>query len=369
MSMEAVAWGGPPAPLEQLRWARQILQAEGQALDLLAERLDVRFCRAVSLLLDCHGCVLVTGMGKAGLVGRKISATLASTGSRSHFLHPAEAFHGDLGRIDASDVILVLSQSGETDEVVRLLPALARFRIPIIAVTGNASSTLGRAADVVLDLGPLEEVCPLGLAPSTSTTAMLALGDALALVASRTRGFRPEDFARLHPGGSLGLKLSKVDEHMRPITDCRVAAATATVRDVFTASTRPGRRSGAIMLVSPEGRLQGIFTDSDLARLFEHRRESQLDQPIRDVMTAQPLTVTAGSSMRDAVELMGRRKISELPVLDTDGRPLGLIDITDVAAQLRQQDDSAPDDSPLPSGAAGLKIVPYTKFPLARDGK
>jgi arabinose-5-phosphate isomerase len=278
--------------------------------------------------------VIVSGMGKAGLIGQKIMATLASTGTPSHCLHPAEAVHGDLGRIHADDVALILSQSGETEEVLRLLSPLAELGVPIIAMTGRADSTLGRAARVVLELGPLEEACPLGLAPSSSTTAMLAVGDALALVTSRMRNFGREDFARFHPAGSLGQKLSKVEHHMRPLAQCRVARDHQTVREVLVHVGVPGRRTGATMLVDARGKLSGIFTDSDLARLFEQRRDQRLDGPIRDVMTAQPLTVTVGAMMVDAVAVMAGRKISELPVIDASGQPVGLIDITDVVGLL-----------------------------------
>ena len=223
--------------------------------------------------------MIVSGIGKAGLIGQKIMATLASTGTPSHFLHPAEAVHGDLGRVHADDVVLVLSQSGETEEIVRLLPPLAELGVPIIAITGRADSTLGRAARVVIDLGPVEEACPLGLAPSSSTTAMLAVGDALALVVSRMRGFAREDFARFHPAGNLGLKLSKVEQHMRPLEQCRVAPEGQTVREVLVRVSVPGRRTGATMLVDAEGKLSGIFTDSDLARLFEQRRDREPGRP------------------------------------------------------------------------------------------
>jgi arabinose-5-phosphate isomerase len=324
----------PLTAFEQLRYARQIIQTESRTLAQVARRLNEEFCRAVEYLYQCRGNVIVTGMGKAGLVGRKIMATLASTGTPSHCLHPAEAVHGDLGRIHAEDVVLVLSQSGQTEEVVRLLPPLAELGVPIIAITARADSTLGRAATVVIDLGPLEEACPLGLAPSSSTTAMLAVGDALALVTSRVRGFGREDFARLHPAGSLGQKLSRVENHMRPLAQCRVASQEETVRQVLIHASVPGRRTGATMLVDGQGRLAGIFTDSDLARLFERRRDDDLDGPIRNVMTAKPLKTEVGSMMVDAVALMARRKISELPVVDGDGRPLGLIDVTDVVGLL-----------------------------------
>lgn len=330
MSTDVAAAPAALSPFEQLRYARQIVLLESQTLAKVADRLDANFCRAVDYLYRCRGSVIVSGMGKAGLVGQKIMATLASTGTRSHCLHPAEAVHGDLGRIHHQDVMLILSQSGETEEVVRLLPSLAEFGVPILAITGRADSTLGRAATVTLDLGPLDEACALGLAPSTSTTAMLAIGDALALVTSRMRNFSREDFARFHPAGSLGLKLSKVEHLMRPREQCRVALDSKTVREVFVSLSVPGRRTGAIMLVNEAGKLTGIFTDSDLARLFERRRDPELDYPIRQVMTVNPLTVAIGSRIGDAVAIMGQRKISELPVVDHEGEPVGLIDITDL---------------------------------------
>lgn len=319
---------------EQLSYARQIIQTESRTLAQVAKRLDREFCQAVECLYHCRGNVIVTGMGKAGLIGQKIMATLASTGTPSHCLHPAEAVHGDLGRIQRDDVLLVLSQSGETEEIVRLLPSLAELGVPIVAITARSNSTLGRAADIVIELGSLEEACPLGLAPSSSTTAMLAIGDALALVTSRMRGFGREDFARFHPAGSLGLKLSKVENHMRSLEQCRVAPQEETVREVLIRVSVPGRRTGATMLVDAEGRLTGIFTDSDLARLFEHHRDGDLDSPVRGVMTANPLKTQVGSMMTEAVALMAQRKISELPVVDADGRPVGLIDVTDVVGLL-----------------------------------
>jgi len=336
------------SPLEQLRLGGQIIEQESRTLLDVARRLDSQFCRAVDYLYRCRGSVIVCGMGKAGLVGQKIMATLASTGTRSHSLHPAEAVHGDLGRVHHDDVMLILSQSGETEEIVRILPSLRELSIPILAMTAKADSTLGRAATVVLELGPLTEACSLGLAPSTSTTAMLALGDALALVTSRMRNFGRDDFARSHPAGSLGRKVSKVDDHLRPLDRCRVASQQKTVRRVFVDLSTPGRRTGAIMLVDGGGKLSGIFTDSDLARLFEHRGEQALDRPIREVMTARPTTVRIGTKMIDAVAAMAQRKISELPVVDAEGRPLGLIDVTDVVGmfpELNEQERERPSRS------------------------
>jgi len=364
MSPEPAARPARLSPFEQLRYARQILDRESQTLSQLARTLDKRFCRAVELLYGCRGSVIVSGMGKAGLVGQKIMATLGSTGTRSHCLHPAEAVHGDLGRIHHEDVVLILSQSGETEEIVRLLPSLSELGVPILAITARADSTLGRAATVTLELGPLQEACSLGLAPSTSTTAMLGIGDALALVTSQMRDFGPQDFARFHPGGSLGRKLSKVDHHLRPLDKCRVAAETQTVRQVFVGLSMPGRRSGAIMLVDADGKLAGIFTDSDLARLFEHRQDRELDRPIGEVMTAGPLSVPVGSMMVDAVAIMARRKISELPVVDPDGKPVGLIDVTDLVGMLPDETtkNEPPGESP-PSVRCRLFPEPGTGEP------
>ena len=324
----------PLTAFEQLRYGREIVRAESQALERLVGQIDDRFCRAIELLHDCRGHVVVSGMGKAGLIGQKISATLASTGTRSLFLHPAEAVHGDLGRISADDCLLILSQSGETDEVLRLLPRLREWDLPIIALTARETSSLGRAATITLELGTVTEVCPLGLAPSTSTTAMLAYGDALALVVSRMRSFGRADFARLHPAGSLGQRLSRIDEFMRPLDQCRLAGEHETIREIFAAARKPGRRSGAIMLVDESGLLSGLFTDSDLARLFEQRQDARLDRPIAEVMTARPITVVEGSMLVDAVGILAQRKISELPVVDRHGAPRGMLDITDVVSLL-----------------------------------
>ncbi len=325
------------SPFEQIRYAREIIRIEAEALTQLGKHLDSEFSRAIDLFYACQGSVIVSGIGKAGLIGQKIAATLASTGTRSHFLHPSEAVHGDLGRVHCDDVVLLLSNSGETAEVLQLLPALRRIDVRIIAVTGRATSSLGCEATVVLELGPLREACALGLAPSTSTTAMLALGDALALVTSRRRGFDSNDFALFHPGGSLGRKLSSVDDFMRPLDQCRVAEENLTVREVFVELSQPGRRSGAILLVDQQGRLVGLFTDSDLARLFEARSDEAFDQPIQSVMTARPRTVPTGSLVSDAVDILRERKLSELPVVDARSYPVGLIDITDVVGIVSEE--------------------------------
>jgi arabinose-5-phosphate isomerase len=308
---------------------RAVLEAEGQAVLAAAESLGASFCEAVRLIYACRGCVVVTGIGKAGLVARKITATLASTGSPAHFLHPAEAMHGDLGVIRSDDLVLALSQSGESEEITRLLPHVVARQVPIIAITAKAQSTLGQAANVVVSSGQLQEACRLGLAPSSSTAVMLALGDALALVASELRAFTHDDFALRHPGGSLGRKLATVDEVMQPLAACRTARPQETVREVF-GRTLPARRTGAVMILDTDGNLAGIFTDSDLARLFERRNDAALDAPIADVMTRQPRTVRAGLRLADAVAVLEQHRLSELPVINSTGQLAGLLDIVDL---------------------------------------
>jgi arabinose-5-phosphate isomerase len=322
--------GTEPAEDHRLAHARRVVRAEAAALEKVAERLDDSFLQAVDLCLRCPGRVAITGTGKSADVGQKMAGTLNSTGTRAYVLDATRAVHGDLGMVHPNDVVLVLSHSGESEEVVRLLEPLRQLALALIALTGNGQSTLARKADVALVYGPLDEVCPLGLAPSASTTAMIALGDALAFVLSRLRNFTHEDFARYHPAGSLGRKLVKVEAVMRQGDDLRLAPCEDTVRAVFTRVARRGRRTGAVMLTDAGGRLCGLFTDSDLARLFEQRRDDALDRPIREVMTAAPLTVRQGTRVADAVEVLRLRKISELPVVDGDGRPIGLLDITDV---------------------------------------
>ena len=317
-----------------VRLGRAAMRQEARAIEALAARLDASFAAAVDQLVACRGSVVVTGMGKAGLIGQKLSATFASTGTRGFFLHPADALHGDLGRVHADDVVLALSQSGETEEIVRLLPSLRAIGAAIVALTSRAISSLARAANVTIALGSVDEACSLGLAPTTSTSVMLAVGDALAVVASQAKGFTADDFARFHPAGALGRRLARVEDHMRPLAACRVARAALRVREVFSSLRRPGRRTGAIMLVDDAGQLCGLFTDSDLARLFEERRDGDLDLAIERVMTRRPKTVSAGAAMSQAIETMTAAKISELPVVDAAGAPVGLLDVTDVLAFL-----------------------------------
>lgn len=320
----------PFARFDQLREAREIIRQEADALLELSKRLDTRFCEAVDLIARTAGRVIVTGMGKAGLIGQKITATLSSTGTPAQFLHPAEAVHGDLGCVTSSDVVLAFSNSGETQEVTRLLPAIKQLGATIIAITATTNSTLAKRADVTLDYGHLEEAGVMGLAPSTTTTAMLALGDALALVVSRQRGFTSEKFGIFHPGGNLGRHLTAVRDVMREGSQLRLATEDETIRDALRRLSTTGRRTGAILVLDDQQKLCGLFTDSDLAKLLEHHRDEQLDRPIGEVMTPAPTTVRVDAQLGDALNIISKKKISELPVVDHDGHPVGLIDITDV---------------------------------------
>jgi arabinose-5-phosphate isomerase len=316
--------------VDALAFAREVLRIEAEALERVRERLGRSIAHAAGLVYRSTGSVIVTGMGKAGLVGQKLAATLASTGTRAFPLHPAEAVHGDLGRIRADDVVIALSQSGETEEVLRLIPAIRRLGACLVAITERSGSTLGQAADLCIALGPVTEACPLGLAPSASTTVLMAVGDALALLVSRMRDFTADDFALFHPAGNLGRRLRRVEEVMRTGRQLRRAYAAETVRTVFIRLASPGRRSGAVLIEDADSRLLGIFTDSDLARLFEKRREEELDRPIGAVMTPDPYAIRVGATLPDAVELMKAHKISELPVVDRGEHLVGLIDVTDL---------------------------------------
>jgi len=313
--------------MDHLRAAREVIRLEIEALAVMQERLGDEFVRAVDLIAGCTGSVVVTGVGKAGLIGRKISATLASTGTPSHWMHAVEARHGDLGRVRPEDVVLALSNSGET-EVVQLLPSLKKLNVRIIAITGQPESTLARHADIVLDIGEVEEACPLGLAPSSSTTAMLAMGDALALTLFQMRDLQPEDYAFYHPGGELGRRLIKVREIMRKGDRNPVAPAGVTVREALKVMSGEGR-PGAVSLVDEAGLLIGFFTDGDLRRCLEEDGEGVLDRPVADVMTPGPRTVSDESLVAEAYRLLRDFRIDQVPVVDEAGRPVGLIDVQD----------------------------------------
>ncbi|MFO0940434.1 MAG: KpsF/GutQ family sugar-phosphate isomerase [Pirellulales bacterium] len=318
----------------RLKKGREVLQAEITAIELLQSKLDETFSEVVDQLLECNGQIVVTGIGKAGIIGRKFSASLTSTGSPSHFLHPAEAVHGDLGCVSSRDVVVVLSYSGETEEILRLLPTLRSQARCIVAVTASQTSSLGKLSDYVLQIGYHREACTLGLAPSVTTTALLSLCDALTLTVSHERGLTKEQFAKYHPAGNLGRQLMNVCEVMRPLEECRVASEQLTVRQVMVKVSRPGRRTGAVMLVNEAGKLTGIFTDSDLARILERCEDIRLDQPIANLMTRKFHTISQHSRLPEATELMAKLKISELPVVTEDDMPLGIIDLTDLVGMV-----------------------------------
>lgn len=315
---------------EHLAQAAEVVRAEARAIQGLEQALDARFSAAVDLILACKGQVVVTGMGKAGLVGAKISATLASTGTPSIALHPTEAMHGDLGRIRAEDVVLALSNSGETDEMTALLPHVRRIGAKIVVLTGQADSTLGRFADQVLDIGRVDEACPLGLAPTASTSAMLALGDALAMVVLKARGFSQEDYARYHPGGALGRKLLSVAEVMRRGDELPLVEPSTTLRQTLHTMTVTKGRPGAALVVDESGRLVGIFTDGDLRRVLARREPAVLDRPISECMGKSPKTIQPDALVAEAERLLREHQIDQIPVVDAAHRPIGLVDVQDL---------------------------------------
>lgn len=326
-------------------FAARVLRAEAAALDAVADRIGPTFDAVAELLFRCRGRVAVAGVGKSADVGQKMVGTLNSTGTRAYLLDATRAVHGDLGMVHPDDVALLLSHSGESEELLRLLGPLRKLATGIVALTGNPDGTLARTADAAVVYGPITEACPLALAPSTSTTVMIALGDALAFALLEQRQFTAEDFARYHPAGSLGRKLATVAEFMRKGSELRIAPATETVREVFARVRHTGRRTGAIILVDAQGKLAGLFTDSDLARLFETNADGALDSPIERVMTRTPVVIGPDERMGKALDVLRARKISELPVVDADGRPVGVLDITDLIGL--EPPDSATETRPV----------------------
>lgn len=315
----------------RLAHAAEVIETEAAAIGRLVERLGDDFVQAVELILACQGMVVVTGMGKAGLVGAKISATLASTGTPSLSLHPGDALHGDLGRIRSADLVLALSNSGETVEIKGLIPAARRIGARLVAITESRDSTLGARSDCVLELGPLGEACPLGLAPTASTSAMMALGDALAMVVARERGFSREDYARFHPAGALGRRLLKVSEVMRSGQQMPLIGVHSTVTDALELASRiPGRHPGASIVVDNDGQMVGIFTDGDLRRLLLSVDGPPGAVPIAEHMGRQPKSVRPDQLVDEAMHLIHEYKVDQIPVTDDAGRPVGLLDVQDV---------------------------------------
>ncbi|MCC6426617.1 MAG: KpsF/GutQ family sugar-phosphate isomerase [Phycisphaerales bacterium] len=327
---------------EELQFARSILEAEARAIDGVARHLSADFSRAVELIDRCAvagGTVLVTGLGKSGLIGAKISATLASMGIPSHGVHPSEAAHGDLGRFRPTDTVIAISFSGETEEVVNLAAVLHQDNLPIISITGGGSfddpkeaGSLERIATVALRLGVIAEAA--GVAPTCSTTATLALGDALALAAARRRNYSDNDFAKRHPGGSLGGLLRPVIDVMRFTAGHNLPVATHTtiLRAALQAGAAIARRPGAMLLVDPaSGRLTGIFTDGDLRRLVLNN-PAGLDQPAQQSMTPKPRALPDTALVRDAVHMIQENRQDEIPIVDKDGKPVGILDVQDLIA-------------------------------------
>jgi arabinose-5-phosphate isomerase len=312
--------------MTELELARKVLKTEAEAILGLVERLDDRFAGAVSMLAGCEGRVIVTGMGKSGIIGRKIAATLSSTGTAAFFLHPAEAVHGDLGALQGNDVVIALSHTGETDELVRLLETIKRIGARLIAMTGSPDSTLARASDIVLDCGVDGEACPLNLAPTASTTAALAMGDALAMTLLVEKGFREEDFASLHPGGGLGKRLLRVEALMHTGAGVPAVLVSTPVRAIVAEMSAKGL--GMTCVLREDGRLAGIITDGDLRRHMA--APGLLEQPASSIMTASPRTIGRSLLAVQALAMMEQRKITSLVVVDDDARVEGVLHLHDL---------------------------------------
>jgi arabinose-5-phosphate isomerase len=315
----------PAASLLDL--ARTVLRTEAAAILRLVDTVDGEFERAIETLFDCRGRVLVTGMGKSGIICRKIAATLSSTGTPAFFLHPAEAIHGDLGALRDDDVVMAMSRSGETEEVIRLLESIRRIGARLIAITGDPLSTLGRAADVTLNCGIAEEACPLNLAPTASTTAALALGDALAMTLLVRKGFREEDFASLHPGGRLGRRLMRVEQAMHAGDAAPVVRVSTPMPEVFHEMS--SKRLGMTCVIDDAGRLAGVFTDGDLRRLMT-RTTNVLMLTAGEVMTVEPITIHRDVLAVEALKVMEARKVTAVVVVDEDRRVEGVVHLHDL---------------------------------------
>jgi arabinose-5-phosphate isomerase len=313
--------------VSSLELARKVLQTEANAILGLIDRIDGDFERAVQLLFDCRGRVIVTGMGKSGIICRKIAATLSSTGTPAYFLHPAEAIHGDLGAIRDEDVVLALSHSGETEELIRLLESIRRIGARLIAMTGDSASTLARAADVTLNCGIAEEACPMNLVPTASTTAALALGDALAMTLLVRKGFREEDFASLHPGGKLGRRLMRVEHVMHTGAAAPIVTISTPMHDVFHEMS--DKRLGMTCVVDENGRLAGIFTDGDLRRLMVASSDV-LSLTAGDVMKRNPRTIRRDMLAVEALKIMETHKITSVVVAGDDGDVEGVVHLHDL---------------------------------------
>ena len=310
-----------------MRVARQVLEIEAAAIAALLDRLDDRFAAAVHTLHDCTGRVIVTGMGKSGIISRKIAATLASTGTPAFFLHPAEAVHGDLGVIQGDDVVVAVSYTGETGEILRLLETIKRVGARLICLTGATASTLGQAADVTLDCGIRVEACPMNLVPTASTTAALALGDALAMTLLVKKGFREEDFADLHPGGGLGKRLARVGRLMHAGADLPTVDTGTPMRDVLREMS--DKQLGMTCVLAADGRLAGVITDGDLRRRLVSE-DRLVERTAGDVMTTNPNTIASSALAAQALHIMEAQRITSLAVVDDDERVQGVVHLHDL---------------------------------------
>lgn len=319
---------------ETLQEGRLVLRAAADSLAALAEDLDESFVRAVESVLDCSGQVVTTGIGKAGHVATKISATLASTGTPSVYLHPADAIHGDLGRLGEEDLVMALSNSGSSEELVQLIPPIRSIGATLLAVTSDSDSPLAREADICLLFRPMDEAGHLGLAPTTSTTAMQCLGDALAMAVLSQRDFTPEEFARYHPGGALGRSLMRVSDVMRQGNKNPIASEESSLLEVLQVMTTTPGRPGAAAITDTNGSLTGFYTDGDFRRTVEEGLAEWgaelLEQPIDKFMTRDPLTIQGDRLVAEAMRLLRERKIDQLPVVDQENRPIGLLDVQDL---------------------------------------
>jgi len=310
-----------------LEGAKNALQIEADAVLKLKEELDGSFKKAMELIIDSEGRVVFTGVGKTGLVAKKLAATFSSTGTSAFFVHAGEALHGDLGMIRAGDVVIAVSNSGETDEVISLLPSLRRIGVTLITLTGNSESTLAEHADLILEADVITEACPHNLAPTASTTAALALGDALAIALSSYYGFTPEDFALYHPGGSLGRKLlTKVKDVIKIREQNPVVKIETTVREALFKMTKS--RMGSTSIVDQEGKLRGIITDGDIRRLLEKSADF-IDRPVKDYMTVDPISIAPDRLAAEALQIMEAKEINDLPVVEA-GKPVAMLNFQDL---------------------------------------
>ncbi len=322
----------PDSQINVIEIARKVLRTEADAVASLTEKLDSNFERAIELIYDCNGRVIVTGMGKSGIVGKKMAATLASTGTPAFFMHPAEASHGDLGMVASNDVIVAISNSGETEELVGIIPFLKRFNVKLISITGNLHSTLSRLADVPLDISVKEEACPMGIVPTASTTAAMAIGDAIAIALLIKRGFKEEDFALFHPRGSLGKKLFiKVSDLMH--TGSSLPLTSPDVPMIAAVMEISSKRLGVTIIADASNKILGIVTDGDIRRGIERWGKNFFDMTVEEVMTRNPRTIPAEELAAKALSIMEKYSITSLLVPDENGIALGVIHLHDILRQ------------------------------------